>query len=170
MHENSENFEMFEDVSNPLDSVEDIMVSLDWSFDRPNPEEISARVSGRHGQYSLTFIWQEDYSAMQFFCEYDLEMPAARKHAAALALQTINARLWLGHFTVQEHNSVPCFRHTSMFRGCTHTSGAEHVEDLVDIALAECDRHFSVFSLLACPLGKNDGLLPLALSETAGEA
>ncbi len=169
MHE-QENFEIFEDVSNPLDSVEDILSSHDWVFERPNNDELSVAVAGRHGHYRMTFLWQEDYSAMQFFCEFDMTVPEARREAAARALQMVNARLWLGHFILQEENGVPCFRHTSMFRGQTQSSGAEHVEDLVDIAIAECDRYYGVFNMLACTVSVDDSLLSLALVESAGEA
>jgi hypothetical protein len=163
-------FEMFEDVSNPLDSVEDMLAGQDWVFERPHTDELSVTIAGRHGPYRMTFIWQEDYSAMQFFCEFDLNVPESRRAAAASALQMVNSKLWLGHFIVQDQTGVPAFRHTSMFRGQTQSSGAEHVEDLVDIAIAECDRYYSVFNMLSCTVTVEDSLLNLALVETAGEA
>jgi hypothetical protein len=166
----TETAEFFEDVSNPLDSVEDILSTQDWVFSRPNDDELSVTVSGRHGQYYMTFIWQEEYSAMQFFCELDMTVPAERREAMASAMQTINSRLWLGHFIVQEQNNVPSFRHTSLFRGCTHTSGTEHVEDLVEIAMAECERYYPALHLLCTTQGTETSLFNLALADPAGES
>lgn len=166
----SENQAIFEDVSNPLDSVEDILTGNDWIFNRPNPDELTVHVTGKLGAYNLTFVWQEEYSAMQFCCEYDLRIPSEREDMTSKALRGINERLWLGHFDLLSHNKAPCFRHTSLFRGWTHTSGAEHVEDLVDIALAECERNYNLFNMLASSLYLDGAMLDLILSEEAGEA
>ncbi len=166
----SESFEIFEDVSNPLDSVEDILQGNEMVFSRPNPDELTVQISGEQSSYKITFLWQEEYSAMQFFCELDIFIPQERRDLMARAMRTINEKLWLGHFDCPDHTSTPCFRHTSLFRGWTHTSGAEHVEDLIDIAIAECERHSAVFSMLASPLPLEDALLSLALTDGAGKA
>lgn len=165
-----ETIEIFDDVSNPLDSIEDLLSGQEWVFSRPNPEELCVTVSGRLGTYRMTFIWQEEYCAMQFFCELDITIPDTRRAAAAAALQAINARLWLGHFIMQEQNSVPCFRHTSLFRGATQTSGTEHVEDLVNIAIAECERSYATFHLLSIDHDTDPSLFHLAFAESQGEA
>ena len=164
------NAEIFEDVSNPLDSIEDLLAGNDWVFNRPNPDELTVHVRGKHSVYHLTFLWQEDYSAMQFFCEFDLKIPEARAEMADRALNRINERLWLGHFDLPLETLTPRFRHTSLFRGWTQTSGAEHVEDLVDIALVECERHYNVFRTLSDSLYIDGKTLSLMLVEEAGEA
>lgn len=162
--------EIFEDVSNPLDSIEDILTDHDWMFTRLHDDELSVTASGRLGNYALTFIWQEEFSALQFFCEFDMEIPTERMDMSAKVLRTINERLWLGHFDVPEPKKAPCFRHTSLFRGWTQTSGAEHMEDLIEIALAECERYHNVFNMLASSLYLTDEMIEFMLSEGAGEA
>lgn len=165
----SDHMDMFEDVSNPLDCIEDMLAAQEWMFDRPNPDELCVHVSGRHGQYRMTFIWQEEFSAMQFFCDSDIAIPQHHRDIALQAIHKINSALWLGHFIVAEETGLPTFRHTSLFRGCTHTSGAEHIEDLIEIALGECERYYSVFSLMG-NASMDDTLLSLALSQSQGEA
>jgi hypothetical protein len=164
------NLAFFEDVSNPLDSVEEFLSGNDWVFNRPNPEELTVTVTGRaNAIYRLTFLWQEEFSAMQFFCEYDIRIAKERQDMAGRALRTINERLWLGHFDVPE-TGMPCFRHTSLFRGMTQSSGAEHLEDLVEIALAECERHQNIFNMLASSLYLDADIMMLVLSDDAGQA
>lgn len=162
--------DIFEDVSNPLDSIEDLLHGNDWVFSRPNPDELNVQVSGKQGAYGLTFIWQEDYSAMQFYCEFNIKIPEGRVEMTERAMSRINERLWLGHFDLPEETMLPRFRHTSLFRGWTQTSGAEHVEDLVDIALVECERHYNVFRTLSDSLYIDGKTLSLMLVEEAGEA
>jgi len=166
----SEQIDVFEDVSNPLDNVEEIMSSHDWVFDRMNEDELTVEISGKMGHYQMHFVWQEEYSAMQFRCECDMSFHENQLDLAAKALSAINSNLWLGHFDIREDNSAPCFRHTSLFRGMIYTSNAEHIEDLVDIALMECERFYPAFNLLATSQEQDIQKLTLALMETTGES
>lgn len=162
--------EIFEDVSNPLDSVEDILHANDWIFDRMTEDELQVQITGKMGEYKLFFHWQEQYSAMQFVCQYDLDVKREAMDMAAKTMTSINSGLWLGHFDFRENTEIPCFRHTTLFRGQTQTSGAEHIEDLVDIALAECERYYAVFDLLSRGIPANDCDMKLALMTVAGES
>lgn len=162
--------DIFEDVSNPLDSVEEILCANDWTFDRMTEDELTVQVSGKMGEYKLFFHWQEQYSAMQFVCQFDCDVKRDAMDLASKTMTAINSTLWLGHFDFREGTEIPCFRHTTLFRGQTHTSGAEHLEDLVDIALAECERFYPVFDLLSRGIPANDNDLRLALMQVAGES
>ncbi len=170
MSQIAEELDPFDDVSNPLDSVEDIFFNNDWSFDRPTEDELTVTVTGKMGSYVMTFLWQEDFSAMQFSCLYDLIIPEGRLGEAATTTAAINTSLWLGHFDIRPGNRTPCFRHTTLFRGVTGCSGAEHIEDLVDIALSECERYYSAFDLLSKEEPSESADLSLALLDSAGEA
>jgi hypothetical protein len=162
--------DMFEDVSNPLDSIEDMLSGNEWAFDRLADDELTVKVAGKRGEYNLTFIWQDEFSAMQFFCEFDFTVPASRAALTGDALRRINENLWLGHFDVSTRNNAPVFRHTSLFRGNTQSSGADHIEDLVDIALAECERYRNIFTMLSAVNDLSPDHLTFALSDAAGEA
>lgn len=160
----------FEDISNPLDSVEEILSANDWVFDRMSEDELTVQISGKMGEYKMLFVWQEDYGAMQFVCEFDLQLRPEAVDSAARAMTAMNANLWLGHFDIRPGTTVPCFRHTSLLRGMS-ASGADHLEDLVDIALAECERYHTAFSLLSrSSTAGNQADLALAMMETAGES
>lgn len=162
--------EIFEDVSNPLDSVEEILYANDWTFDRMTEDELTVQVTGKMGEYKLFFHWQEEYSAMRFICQYDLDIKLSAMDEAAKTMTDINSKLWLGHFDFREGTEIPCFRHTTLFRGMTQTSGAEHMEDLVDIAISECERFFPVFDMLSRGASHDPAQLQLALMPAAGES
>jgi hypothetical protein len=122
------------------------------------------------GEYKLFFHWQEEYSAMRFICQYDLDIKRAAMDEAAKTMTDINSKLWLGHFDFREGTEIPCFRHTTLFRGMTQTSGSEHMEDLVDIAISECERFFPVFDMLSRGASHDPAQLQLALMPAAGES
>ncbi len=164
----SEQTDIFEDVSNPLDSVEEILCANDWIFDRMTEDELTVQITGKMGEYKLFFQWQEEYSAMQFCCQFDLDIHRDAMNDASKTMTAINSGLWLGHFDFREGTEIPCFRHTTLFRGMTQTSGAEHIQDLVDIALAECERFYPVFDIFSRGIPANDSDMKLALMQVAG--
>lgn len=162
----------FDELSNPLDSVEDILTANAWTFSRQTDDELSVQVTGRHGGvYDMQFVWQEEYGAMALTCKMtDIEIAEHQIAATSQAMRKINAALWLGHFDFLDNERIPRFRHTCLFRGMHGASGAEHIEDLVDIALAECERFFAAFDLISRPKKADDALLELAMTDTTGEA
>lgn len=167
----NDQFDMFREVSNPLDSVEEILNAHEWMFSRTNEDELFVQVSGKAGSsFSMYFNWQEEFSAMQFHCQYDAPVARENMTNAAQALLRINAGLWLGYFDLDALSRIPSFRHTSLFRGMTQSSGLEHIEDLVDIALSECERYEPVFRLLSGPGEADAAALSLAVMDTAGES
>lgn len=166
----SESFDPYIDVSNPLDNIEEVMANHDWSFERPSDEELMVHVTGKSGQYRMTFLWQEQYSAMQFFCEFDLTIPTERYDITSKVIRNINENLWLGHFDVPDDTNIPYFRHTTLFRGMTQTSGTDHIADLLEVALAECEKYYSVFEMLSITTYLDDNLITLALADPDGQA
>lgn len=170
--------DLYDDVSNPLDGVEEIMVNNDWTFDRLNEDEMTVHVSGKMGHYRMVFLWQEEFSALQFCCAPDISISPNKLDEASRVMNRINADLWLGHFDVRSTQShalnseafVPCFRHTSLFRGMVESSGIGHMEDLIDIALAECERYYTAFELLSRKDGQDNKDIVLAMMDVAGRS
>ena len=72
MLETENQTDLFEDVSNPLDGVEEIMFNNDWTFDRQTEDKMSVTVTGKYTHHKMTFYWEDDYSALRFFCTPDI--------------------------------------------------------------------------------------------------
>lgn len=167
---NDRNDLMMEDTGNPLDSVEDILAGQNWSFSRMNNDELMVDVAGRLGTYRIVLLWQEEYGAMQFYCHFDMAIPGDRHAAVAMTLAPVNASLWLGHFDLPQDTGVPRFRHTSLMRGYDQNAGADHLQDLMDIAINECERYYPMFRILAESDEADSSLLSLAMADSIGEA
>lgn len=155
---------------NPLDSVEEILDENDWAYSRMNNDELIVRVSGKSCDYRLFFIWQSNMRALQFCCQYDMEIHKENIPIASAVLMDLNAALWMGHFEIDKESAIPCFRQTCLLRSCKEQSRSEYIEDLVDIALAQCEQYQAVFQILASGEAAHAESLSLALMETAGEA
>ena len=157
-------------IANPLDSVEDIFLGYDWDYDRSANDELVVHVSGEKCHYTMIFIWQKEFGALQFSCLCDVAIPQNRSDEACQAFQSINEQLWLGHFEMSGKPMTPRFRYTMLFRHQDNESGTTQLNDLVDIALAECERHYDIFSMLGTSTPINDDVLFLELSGNIGQA
>jgi hypothetical protein len=159
-----------DEIDNPLDIVEDVLHHNNWIFNRINDDELMVVVNGKSCTYNLYFYWQDDLQALSFCCQYDLSVNHDCMDKAARTLLTINENLWMGHFEIAKHTAIPTFRQTCLYRGLTGRNGNGHIEDLVDIALTQCERNYPVFYLLSHANDAQDDHLALAMMPTAGES
>jgi hypothetical protein len=162
--------ENFEDAANPIDSVEEVLSSNNWVFNRMNDDELMVQVAGKACEYRLFFIWQEDMNAMQFCCQFESPVSIKNRDIAAKALLSVNESLWMGHFDLPRETNIPCFRHTCLFHGLSRSAGSEQISDLVTISLAQCEKYFPLFNILSLAESSDERSLQLALMETAGRS
>lgn len=158
-----------EKAANPLDIVEQIVSANDWAFDRRSAREMAAEAPGRWCDYGLHFSWSTEVSAMGFTCAFDLKVPPDRRTKLYELFALANDRLWIGHFGMEADGGVPVFRHSVLLRGAPGAS-AESLEDLVDIAIAECERFYPAFQLVLWGGKAPAEALDAAMLDCAGEA
>jgi hypothetical protein len=161
---------MEEEISaNPLDLVEQLVIANDWPFDRRNDDEMAVEAPGRWCDYSLYFAWREDIGALHFSCAMDMKVQPVKKPQLYELLANVNERLWLGHFGLWAEEGVPMFRHAVLLRGLGSAS-MEQIEDLVDIALNECERFYPAFQFVLWGGKTAQDAVAAALLDTVGEA
>ena len=158
---------LHKDDPNPLDNIEDILNTNDWAFDRMGDNELLVTLTGRYCDYTLIFLWQADMRALQLSVQYDFSIAPTNMAQGANVLMTINERTWMGHFEIAADNRVPGYRYTCIFHG-NQKSAYDDLENIVDVALAQCETNYVAFSLLTGEEAANDETLPLALMQTQG--
>lgn len=156
-------------IHNPLDIVEEIVTANEWPFDRSSEDELIVEIGGRWCDYRLYFVWQQDVSAMQFSCQFDMKVQANRRDAVSGLLAEVNSRLWLGHFDVCSEEHTPMFRQTTLLRG-SRGATVEQLEDLVEIALSECERFYPAFQFVIWGGKSPAEAVSAAILDTVGEA
>ncbi|NYZ14133.1 hypothetical protein HL658_16380 [Azospirillum sp. RWY-5-1] len=154
---------------NPLDIVEEIVTANEWPFERASDDELIVEIGGRWCDYRLYFVWQPDISAMQFSCQFDMKVQPNRRTPVNDLLAEVNTRLWLGHFDVCAEENTPMFRQTTLLRGSRGAS-VEQLEDLVEIALSECERFYPAFQFVIWGGKSASEAVSAAILDTAGEA
>ncbi len=157
------------ETRNPLDLVEEMVSVNEWIFERTGVDELFAETAGQWCTYRMFFLWQEDLAALQFTVQFDMRVPDKRRAAVCELLAALNEKLWLGHLEVDGDEKTPMFRHTMLMRGAPGMS-VEQAEDLLDIALTECDRFYPAFQF--CIWGGRSAAdsLNSAILDTVAEA
>jgi hypothetical protein len=154
---------------NPLDLIEELVIANDWPFQRAADDEILVEIAGRWTDYRLFFVWQEEASALQFCCRLDAKVPSKSRTGINDLLARINERLWVGHFDVSAEEESIMFRHALLLRGVAGVS-PEQVEDLVELALVECERFYPAFQLVIWGGKTADEAMTAAILDPVGEA
>jgi len=155
--------------SNPLDILEQIIAANEWAFERRSDGEMAAEAPGKWCDYGLHFSWSHEISAMAFTCAFDMKVPAERREKLYELLALANDRLWIGHFGIEAEDGVPVFRHSVLLRGSPSAS-AESLEDMVDIAITECERFFPAFQFVLWGGKSPADALQAAMLDCVGEA
>jgi len=155
--------------SNPLDILEQIIAANEWAFERRSDGEMAAEAPGKWCDYGLHFSWSHEISAMSFTCAFDMKVPAERREKVYELLALANDRLWIGHFGIEAEDGVPVFRHSVLLRGSPSAS-AESLEDMVDIAITECERFFPAFQFVLWGGKAPAEALQAAMLDCVGEA
>ncbi|MGD9650007.1 MAG: YbjN domain-containing protein [Dongiaceae bacterium] len=152
---------------NPIDSIEDLAVTQDWSFHREDGDELLLELTGRWGIYRLLFMWQPEAGAMQFSCHFGLKvMPRLRPRILEL-LSMANEKTWFGHFELSSEDQVILFRHTALIE---QRVPGEALKTMVEAAIGECDRFFPAFQYVVWGGQNPEQALIAALIEPVGEA
>ena len=159
----------FTQVSNPLDILEEIVTANEWLFDRTGDDELIVELAGKWCHYRMFFVWQREIGALQFTCQFDMKVPDAKRSDVNDLLALLNNRLWLGHFDLDLQQNTPLFRYTILARN-DKMPVVEQLEDLVEIALTECERFYPAFQFVIWG-GKRPGeAMAASMIEVVGQA
>ena len=156
-------------LQNPLDIAEQLISNREWLFDRPVEEELVAEVQGSWCNFRIWFTWQAELGAVIFSCAYDTKIPAKQRDKIYPLLARVNEKMWLGHFDVGAEDGMIMFRHALLLRGGLGAT-PEQMEDLIDIAMTECNRFYPAFQSVLWGGNTVEEALDIAMLDTVGEA
>jgi hypothetical protein len=154
---------------NPLEVVERVAASHDWSFERAGEDEITILVRGKWSDYQVSFTWMHDIEALHLACAFELKAPE-RSHATVQQLiSLINEQMWVGHFDLWTQDGIVMYRHALVLAGGVAASSRQ-CESLLGTALDACERYFPAFQFVVWAGKGAREALESAMFETAGEA
>ena len=154
---------------NPIDVVEEVIYSKKWSFSRADDYELVAEIASKWCQYRFYFTWSEQIRAISLTVTFDLKFPHAKMKEAQELLALINEKLWIGHFDITSKNGIPAYRHTVL--SFSEDEVLHHqLENLVDIAIYECEKFYPAFQLVLFEDSDPGKALAISTFDTIGVA
>jgi hypothetical protein len=154
---------------NPVDVVEHMASTNDWSFARASEDEVTLVVAGKWTDYQVSFTWMCDIEALHLACAFELKVPLARRNEALELAAKINEQLWVGHFDLWFADGLVMFRHAMLLTGGISASGAQ-CESALGTALDACERYFQAFQFVVWAGKSATEALAATMFETSGEA
>ncbi len=153
----------------PVDVIEHVAHTNDWSFERSGDDEISISVAGNWTDYHVSFSWIEDFEALHLACAFDIKVPETRTLEVLRLLSLINEQMLLGHFDLWEQEGAIMFRQSLLLAGGAEPTGRQ-VEVLLHSALEACECYFQAFQFVIWTGSTAREALEGALFETKGNA
>jgi len=156
-------------ITNPIDIVEDVIHSKNWTFSRADDHELVAEIASSWCQYRLYFTWSEEIKAISFTITFDLKFPHNKSCKAHQLLALINEKLWIGHFDITSKNGIPAYRHT-VLSSPDNNMLHHQLENLLDIGIYECEKYYPAFQLVLFEDSDPEKALTLSTFDTIGQA
>lgn len=153
----------------PLDVLERLASSNDWTFDREGDDELSVTVSGSWSEYHVAFTWIHELEALHIACAFDLKVPERRRGEMLHLVSLINEQMWLGHFDLWASENVVMYRHGLLLAGGAEPTPGQ-CEVLLTSALEACERYYQAFQFVLWAGKSARESLDSVLFETVGEA
>lgn len=159
----------FERVSNPVDMIEFVAATNEWSFERSGEDEIAMTVEGKWADYHISFSWMEEFEAVHLACAFDMKVPTSRLTEVVRLLSQVNSQVLLGHFDLWEQEDVVIFRQSLLLSGGAEPTN-QQVEMLLSSALETCEMYFQAFQFVVWSGMEAKSAIDTVLFETVGEA
>ena len=154
---------------NPLDLIEDVVVSNDWSYNRTDNDTLYVEVGGEWCDYQLTLAWSLDFNLLQYTWTYNIKVPDKKHNLIYSLLNKINLNLSAGHFElwtddgwIMYRNSLISFDYSSIT--------PEKIDYILSSSLEECDKYYPTFQFLLWGDKTPKQAIEASLLETHGEA
>ncbi|RWX78617.1 hypothetical protein EPK99_08435 [Neorhizobium lilium] len=154
--------------SNPVDMIEFVAASNDWTFERSGEDEIAMTVEGRWTDYHVSFSWMEECEALHLACAFDLKIPDIRVNEVIRLLSHINGQTLMGHFDLWRQEDVVIFRQSLLLAGGAEPTN-QQVEVLLSSALDACETYFQAFQFVVWSGIDSKAAMEAVLFETVGE-
>jgi len=155
--------------TNPLDVVERLAATNDWSFERAGEDEITILVRGKWTDYQVSFTWMFDIEALHLACAFELKVPDHSRAEVLQLISMINEQMWIGHFDLWTKDGIVMYRHALVLAGGL-TASRLQCEALLSAALDASERYYPAYQFVVWAGKTAREALEAAMFETAGEA
>jgi hypothetical protein len=155
--------------ANPLEVIERMARTNEWSFERPTADEITMVVRGKWTDYQGSFTWMFDLEALHLALAFEMKAPE-HTHPELHRLTTlINEQLWVGHFDLWFKDGLVMYRNALVLAGGAAPLSRQ-CEVMLGTACDACERYFPAYQFVVWAGEGAEESLQAAMFETRGQA
>lgn len=155
--------------TNPVDIIEIVAASNDWSFERSCEDEIAMSIEGNWADYDVSFSWMEHFEALHLACAFNVKVPDHRVNEIIRLLSFINGQVFMGHFDLWRQEDTIIFRQSLLLAGGAEPT-SQQVEVLLASALEACEQYYQAFQFVVWSGMEAKAAMDAVLFECVGEA
>ena len=154
---------------NPIDLVENIFASRSFELERRNLNEIAIEIQGKWNNMLLFFAWEASMHCLHLSCLMDIDCQIEDRSKIFELLALANEELWVGHFSYWTEQNLPVFKHSVIIND-DEEYFAGKLEQIINIAINECERMYPVFKVVITKgMSPREALYPMTMA-TIGQA
>ena len=154
---------------NPLDLIEDVVVSNDWSYNRTDNDTLYVEVGGEWCDYQLTLAWSQDCHLLQYTWTYNIKVPNNKHLSIYSLINKINLNLSAGHFELWAEDGWIMYRN-SLISFDYSSITPEKIDYILSSSLEDCDKYYPTFQFLLWGNKTPRQAIEASLLEIKGEA
>ena len=139
------NLALKQEMYNPLDTIENILVRDDISFDRRTDNELVAEVLGKWDNMLVFFAFEEHMRCLHISCLLNIETSSVDRSKMFELLAMLNENLWLGHFSYWSEQKMPIFKHSIILQD-EEELFSDKISKIIELSIMECERVYPVFN------------------------
>ena len=157
------------DDLDPIDIVETLAAQHAWEFDRVADDQIAMAVEGQWRTYSITLAWSSADETLRLICTFEMEPPKERMPELFETLNATNDHCWSGAFTYWAEQKLMVYRYGLVLSG-GQIAGTEQIVTLINAAVANYERFYPAFQLVAWGNQSSNDAMQIAMTEAYGRA
>lgn len=133
------------DMYNPIDTIENIFVRDNISFDRRKETELVAEVFGKWDNMLIFFAYEEHLRCLHMSCLLNIETAEVDRSKMFELLALLNENLWLGHFSYWSEQKMPIFKHSIILQDSEELFTSK-ISKIIELSIMECERVYPIFN------------------------
>ena len=134
-----------QNLYNPLDTIENIFIRENITFDRRKDNELVAEVLGKWDNMLVFFAFEEHMRCLHISCLLNIESSAVDRSKMFELLAMLNENLWLGHFSYWSEQKMPIFKHSIILQD-EEELFSDKIAKIIELSIMECERVYPIFN------------------------
>ena len=131
---------------NPINLLEEIIISKNWVFERPIEDEIYIEVPTKYSNLIIQVTWLKDRGRIEIKSFFYNKMDFSSNNEIYKLLNLINNKIDYGHFIINE-NKYPTFKNSIIIKDQMNIK-FDLLREILNYAILESEKFFPILQLV----------------------